>query len=149
MSRKSTTGRTVILGSLRAGFAAVSAVSPELAGAGAARLFLSTRRHPVPERDRAQLQSAHRWQLAADQGPLAAWTWGPEGAPTIVLMHGWEGRASQLGLFALPLVAAGYRVVGLDGPGHGESPCSSSTTAATGRRRSPEARPSPRPGEPG
>jgi pimeloyl-ACP methyl ester carboxylesterase len=133
MSKKSTTGRTVILGSLRAGLAVVSAVSPELAGEGAARLFLSTRRHPVPERDRAQLQSARRWELATDQGALAAWTWGLEGAPTIVLLHGWEGRASQLGAFVPPLVAAGYRVVGLDGPGHGESPGRSSSLVALGK----------------
>jgi len=130
MPKNSTTGRTLVLGSLRAGLAAASAISPELAGAGAARLFLSTRRHPVPERDRAQLRSAHRWQLATDQGPLAAWTWGPEDGPTIALVHGWEGRASQLGAFVPPLVAAGFRVVGLDGPGHGESPGRSSSFVA-------------------
>jgi pimeloyl-ACP methyl ester carboxylesterase len=130
MARKSTIGRTVVMGSLRAGFAAAGAVSPELAGAGAARLFLSTRRHPVPERDRQELQSARRWQLATGQGPLAAWTWGPDEGPTVVLLHGWEGRASQLGAFAPPLVAAGYRVVGLDGPGHGESPGRSSSFVA-------------------
>ena len=130
MPKKSTIGRTVILGSLRAGFAAASAVSPELAGAGAARLFLSTRRHPVPERDRAALQTARRWQLASEWGQLAAWTWGPESGPTIALLHGWEGRASQLGAFVPPLVAAGFRVVGLDAPGHGESPGRSSSLVA-------------------
>jgi len=130
MPKNSTIGRTIALSSLRVGFAAASAISPELAGAGAARLFLSTRRHPVPERDRAQLQSARRWQLATDQGPLAAWTWGPEEGPTIALVHGWEGRASQLGAFVPPLVAAGFRVVGLDGPGHGESPGRSSSFVA-------------------
>lgn len=126
MPRKSTIGRTVFLSSLRAGFAAAGAISPELAGAGAARLFLSTRRHPVPERDRAHLESARSWQLPSVWGPLAAWTWGLEtpekDAPTVVLLHGWEGRASQLGAFAPPLVAAGFRVVGLDAPGHGDSP---------------------------
>ncbi len=130
MPQKSTIGRTVVMGSLRAGFAAASAISPELAGAGAARLFLSTRRHPVPERDRAQIQTARRWQFASEWGPLAAWTWGPEDGPTIALLHGWEGRASQLGAFVPPLVAAGYRVDGLDGPGHGESPGRSSSLVA-------------------
>ncbi len=133
MPRKSTIGRTVFLNSLRAGFAAVGAISPELAGAGAARLFLSTRRHRVPDRDRADLQSARSWQLASEGGPLAAWTWGPEDGPTVVLLHGWEGRASQLGAFAPPLVAAGFRVVGLDAPGHGDSPGRSSSLVAIGR----------------
>jgi pimeloyl-ACP methyl ester carboxylesterase len=130
MARKSTIGRTVILGSLRAGFAAAGAISPELAGVGAARLFLSTRRHPVLPRDLEQLQRARRRQLDTDQGPLAAWTWGPEEGPTIALLHGWEGRAAQLGAFVPPLVAAGYRVAAVDGPGHGESPGRSSSLVA-------------------
>jgi pimeloyl-ACP methyl ester carboxylesterase len=130
MARKSTIGRTVILGSLRAGFAAADAISPELAGVGAARLFLSSRRHPVLPRDQEQLQRARRWQLDTAQGPLAAWTWGPEEGPTIALLHGWEGRAAQFGAFVPPLVAAGYRVAAVDGPGHGESPGRSSSLVA-------------------
>jgi pimeloyl-ACP methyl ester carboxylesterase len=135
MPKKSTIGRTVVMGSLRAGFAAASTVSPELAAAGAARLFMRTRRHPVPERERAQLASARRSQLAGEWGPLAVWTWGTEAAPaapTVALLHGWEGRASQLGAFVPPLVAAGFRVVGVDGPGHGDSPGRSSSLVALG-----------------
>lgn len=127
MPKKSTTGRTLILRVLRTAFAAANALSPQLAAAGAARLFLSTRRHPVPARDRAYLQDAERVDLA---GPLAAWVWGREGAPTVVLLHGWEGRGSQLGAFAAPLVAAGFRVVAVDAPGHGDSPGRSSSLVA-------------------
>lgn len=133
MANKSTTGRTMILGSLRAGFAVAGAISSELAGAGAAHLFLSTRRHPMPEREQEQLQSARSWHLDSEWGPLAAWTWGPDEGPTIALLHGWEGRASQLGSFVPPLVAAGFRVVGIDGPGHGASPGRSSSLVALGR----------------
>src|SRR5262245_2588356 len=103
MSQKSTIGRTLTLGGLRAGLAAADALSPELAAAGAARLFLSTRRHPVPEREQAWLRDAERVDLAGDPGPLAAWVWGSEGLPTVALIHGWEGRGSQLGAFAAPL----------------------------------------------
>jgi pimeloyl-ACP methyl ester carboxylesterase len=39
-----------------------------------------------------------------------------------MLLHGWEGRGTQLGQFVAPLVAAGFRVIALDGPAHGESP---------------------------
>jgi pimeloyl-ACP methyl ester carboxylesterase len=132
MSKKSTIGRTVVLSSLRAGLAAASRLSPQLAGAGAARLFLSTRRHPMPEGERAQLASARRSQLASEWGPLVVWTWGPEDAPAVALQHGWEGRASQLGAFVPPLLAAGYRVIALDGPGHGDSPGRSSSLVALG-----------------
>ncbi|HEX7182343.1 MAG TPA: alpha/beta hydrolase [Thermoanaerobaculia bacterium] len=127
MPQKSTIGRTVALSSLRAGFAAANAISPELAAAGAVRLFMSTHRHPVPARERAGLQGARRAKLASEWGPLAAQVWGERGTSTVALLHGWEGRASQLGAFAPPLVAAGFRVVGLDAPGHGDSPGRSSS----------------------
>ena len=132
MPQKSTIGRSVVLSSLRAGFAAANAISPRLAAAGAARLFLSTRRHPVSARERAYLQGARRMDVASEHGPLAVWVWGEEGRPTVALLHGWEGRASQLGAFAPPLVAAGFRVVGLDAPGHGDSPGRNSSLVAMG-----------------
>jgi pimeloyl-ACP methyl ester carboxylesterase len=39
----------------------------------------------------------------------------------VYLVHGWGGWRGQLGAFVAPLVAAGYRVVGFDAPGHGDS----------------------------
>lgn len=130
MPQKSTIGRTLALRGLRAGFAMAGALSPELAAAGAARLFMSTRRHPVAQRERAWLRDAERVDLAGDPGPLAAWLWGREGSPTVALIHGWEGRGSQLGAFAAALVAAGFRVVAVDAPGHGDSPGRSSSLIA-------------------
>jgi len=48
------------------------------------------------------------------------WRWGV--GPTVLLVHGWEGRGSQLGAFVEPLCAAGLSVVTFDAPGHGDSP---------------------------
>ena len=45
--------------------------------------------------------------------------WGS--GPLIILIHGWEGRGSQLASFAGPLVSAGFRVAAFDAPGHGRS----------------------------
>jgi pimeloyl-ACP methyl ester carboxylesterase len=42
--------------------------------------------------------------------------------PTILLVHGWGERAATLGALVKPLVARGYRVVGVDLPAHGDSP---------------------------
>jgi len=50
---------------------------------------------------------------------MQVWSWG-EG-PTVLLVHGWNGRATQLGSLVDPLVARGYRVVAFDAIGHGES----------------------------
>jgi pimeloyl-ACP methyl ester carboxylesterase len=50
---------------------------------------------------------------------IAVYHWGK--GPTVILVHGWSGRAAQLGELAEPLVAAGYRVVAFDAPAHGRS----------------------------
>ncbi len=42
--------------------------------------------------------------------------------PTVLLVHGWQGRGLQMGEFIGPLVDAGYRVIALDMPGHGRVP---------------------------
>src|SRR6478672_7473873 len=42
--------------------------------------------------------------------------------PRVLLVHGWEGRGMNLGMFIAPLNAAGYQVIALDGPAHGKSP---------------------------
>ena len=41
--------------------------------------------------------------------------------PTVLLVHGWGDHAARMGAFIAPLVAAGFRVVGLDHPGHGSA----------------------------
>lgn len=61
-----------------------------------------------------QFRTADGLTLAGDVG-------GPEGAPTVVLLHGGgQTRHSWAGAMAA-LVAAGYRVVNLDARGHGMS----------------------------
>ena len=63
--------------------------------------------------------------IAAEGTPLRlaqgwrALSWG-EG-PLVLCLHGWEGRGTQFEAFVRPLVAAGHRVVALDGPAHGAS----------------------------
>ncbi len=65
---------------------------------------------------------------------LAGYEWRPrygagDGAP-ILLMHGWEGRASQFALLIETLLRHGHRVVAFDAPGHGDSPGAESTVGA-------------------
>lgn len=104
-------------------------VSDDLGTSFAERLFTSPRRHPRPTRERSVLASAResivdvrltapRWHGL--QVPIVTWRWGL--GPPVLLVHGWEGRGSQLGAFVQPLVAAGLSVVTFDAPGHGSSP---------------------------
>jgi len=98
------------------GFSLGSRLVPGLTAAAAERLFFTTRRTEPRPGERDILQSATSSRIAGMQ----AWTWGQ--GPTVLLVHGWNGRATQLGGFVKPLVGRGYRVVAFDAFGHGQSP---------------------------
>lgn len=89
----------------------------------AAAIFVHPTRggRKVP-RELGYLEAARRRTLRTSHGELAAWEWGAPDAPLVGLVHGWEGHGAQLGAFAGPLAAAGFRVLAFDLPGHGESP---------------------------
>ena len=107
-----------VLKAVRAGFGVLERVAPEAGARLALWLFMRPRRHPRPEREREVLGGAEALRLAG----LSAHAWGPQDGPTVLLLHGWEGRGTQMAAFVEPLVAAGRRVVALDGPAHGDSP---------------------------
>lgn len=88
--------------------------------------MLTARRHERPRWEREALASAKRGRVAHEGGWLPTWTWRPTGrcssdGPAVILVHGWEGRGSQLSRFVGPLVERGLRVVTFDAPGHGEA----------------------------
>lgn len=86
----------------------------------ALKLFSTPRRRSIPKREQGVLDDAQPVQIYHGELELEGYMWG-EG-PVIVLVHGWEGRATNLGAFVPPLVEKGYRVVSFDGPAHGNSP---------------------------
>jgi pimeloyl-ACP methyl ester carboxylesterase len=101
---------------IETGFSAASQLAPGLTARLVERLFRKTERRSARPGEREVLQGARPMTL----GGMKAWCWG-EG-PTVLLVHGWNGRATQLGAFVSPLSARGYRVVAFDALGHGESP---------------------------
>jgi hypothetical protein len=114
---------------VRAALQAAFALSDAAGASLAERLFTSPRRHPRPPREQLTLATGHqftidvnlrspRWNGARTK--VVAWRWGV--GPTVLLVHGWEGRGSQLGAFVEPLVRAGLSVVTFDAPAHGDSP---------------------------
>jgi len=107
---------TLMKGALRL----LSRTSPRVASRVAMDLFMTPRRFRPPDRERALLADAKPFEVRlGDATKIQAWSWG-EG-PLVLLVHGWEGRGSQMAAFVQPLVEAGHRVVTWDAPGHGAS----------------------------
>jgi pimeloyl-ACP methyl ester carboxylesterase len=104
----------------RLGFRRVGPVFPGLLARLMERLWFQVHPRPLPAREDRWLRSARESTLTFETGPLALYRWG-EG-PNVLLLHGWGGRASQLGAFAQPLVEAGFGVLAIDAPAHGRSP---------------------------
>ena len=98
----------------------LSSVSPGLGANLLERLFLRTTRRPVPEREQEWMNGADVRVFVSKRGdsfPVYAWGTGP----TVLLVHGWSGRGSQLAVYVKPLLERGYRVVTFDAPGHGKA----------------------------
>ncbi|GLI27370.1 alpha/beta hydrolase [Agromyces rhizosphaerae] len=104
----------------------LAAVSPAAGSALALRLFLHVgRRMPLADRDRAIMDQARRSTVRVrgidGRGTdVVAYEWG-SGDDVVLLVHGWQGRASQFGAMVRELRAEGFRVVAFDAPAHGES----------------------------
>jgi pimeloyl-ACP methyl ester carboxylesterase len=118
---------------LRLKFRLLSAVSTELAFGAAWRLFTTPRRLPQKQWEAAAIAEARAFEVATPRGPVVAYEWNPTGTQTVLLVHGWEHRASFWGVMARGLTAAGFRVVALDGPAHGASAGSRTTLPAFAR----------------
>ncbi|MFZ6047152.1 alpha/beta hydrolase [Pseudomonas sp. CR3202] len=81
------------------------------------RQFMTPRNRPPRQWEMPLLSSSERITLRFG---LSALRWGS--GPTVLLMHGWEGRPTQFASLIEALVGAGYGVVALDAPAHGRSP---------------------------
>ncbi|HEX5513379.1 MAG TPA: alpha/beta hydrolase [Gammaproteobacteria bacterium] len=82
--------------------------------------------------EQSLLAKARRLEVLSAGRRLAAWIWGEQG-PAVLLVHGWDSRASHLGLFVESLLADGYRVAAFDAPAHGDSEGSHSNVVDIGR----------------
>lgn len=96
-----------------------SYVFPYWAAKKAAQLFLTPVKHKRPESEMAWYQSAQK-QTVLDG--VALYQWGDLSSDKkVLLVHGWEGRGTQMAAFMPALVDAGYCVYALDGQAHGDS----------------------------
>lgn len=94
----------------------LSMFAPDAAVAKAGKIFFTPRRHEGKSWEQQAESQGHRVSLSNGTSALI---WG-KGTP-ILLMHGWEGRATQMAGFIEPLTQAGYQLIALDAPAHGQS----------------------------
>jgi pimeloyl-ACP methyl ester carboxylesterase len=106
-------------------FAVATRISPPLAARLALQLFVTPPRRRIEAQDIPTLARALRQRLKAGSFEAQAFLWSPDPRPTrssVLLLHGWGSHAPRFGSFVAPLHAAGYRVIGLDAPAHGDAP---------------------------
>ena len=110
------------LRAIRGMFSVTGKVSTRLSTYIAVKLFYKTRPAKYRANELAKLGTAKQEILAfRDTMELHVASWGDDDSPVIVALHGWEGKGISFLEFVDPLVAAGYKVVTVDVPGHGLS----------------------------
>lgn len=101
-------------------FGPVGGLMPRLLGRWAYDLWFRTHRFPESAAGKQVSVNAMRETVTVGDIPVAVYRWGS--GPSVLFMHGWSGRGSQVAAFVEPLLNAGYQVVSLDAPGHGDTP---------------------------
>lgn len=70
---------------------------------------------------RAVERSFHAKARVVDVNGVVGYEWG-SGEKVVLLVHGWQSRASRFATIGEALVEQGYTVVAFDAPGNGDSP---------------------------
>ncbi|WP_019890584.1 alpha/beta hydrolase [Streptomyces purpureus] len=106
---------------LRTALNATSLVAPRLAGRATFAVFTRPpgRARLRPD-ERGLLAEARTSLLTVNGKEVVTYAWG-DGARPVLLVHGWQSRASRLSAFVTALRERGYSPVAFDAPAHGES----------------------------
>lgn len=113
---------------IKKAFSIGSLVAPNLTAQQAFRLFVTPRRYDRPAWETENLKTGRKFTL---KNGLTAYSWGK--GPKILLVHGWDGRGTQMSQLAVGLAAQGFEAIAIDLPAHGESPGDRTHVIAAGR----------------
>jgi len=101
-------------------FPVLEKISPWLANQYFVFLFFTPFKYQATEKERKAETFAEKFIIEVDGKKIQCYRWG-SGNKTVLVVHGWAGRATQFRRFVKPLLKAGYSIVGFDGPAHGQS----------------------------
>lgn len=116
-SRKPPLAERLQILAVQSAFRVGSLVAPERVADQALKFFMTPTRIPRPGWETELVKSARRLEFKSG---LIGYAWGR--GPRVLLVHGWDGRGTQMGRIATAIADAGYEAICLDLPGHGESP---------------------------
>lgn len=96
-------------------------LAPQRARTWSSKLFFSTIPYPYSENELRFLESATKEPFIYKDKKVQTYEWGKKDGPVILLLHGWSGKTAQFRALVPELIKKGYRVIGMDYPGHGKS----------------------------
>ena len=110
-----------------------SVIAPNWVAKNASLKFLSPKRYEIKKWEKEAEKAGTRFNLSED---VSAIRWSQNvisdvivpsdarsnGSKQILLIHGWESRATQMYGLVKGLIEQGYSVIAVDMPGHGHSP---------------------------
>lgn len=94
---------------------------PALAAFLAYKIWFSTPRYKESKRESEWRELAKTETLTIAGKKVVLYRWGAITPGYVLMLHGWSGRASQLGAFVNPINRHGMGVISFDAPGHGAS----------------------------
>jgi len=99
-------------------------IFPTYFGNRAYNLWFTTTRFKIPEIEKTARTAAITESVNVNGLAVAVYIWQHQTiAPrsTLLFIHGWTGRGTQIVNYIEPLTAMGYRVISFDGPAHGKT----------------------------
>lgn len=97
---------------------------PAYFGKLAYQQWFTTARFKTPAYELPALRSAAKEYLNVNGLELAVYIWQDrsiDAKKTLLFIHGWTGRGTQVANYIKPLNDIGYRVISFDGPAHGNT----------------------------
>lgn len=102
-------------------FSNVGPIFPNIAATVGVNLFYSPRRFEKKAAEKDIEQYGETFYFNSRKGKLKLYHWKGKRSENVLLVHGWEGRATQLHKFVQPILNEGFSVLAFDGPAHGDS----------------------------
>lgn len=101
----------------------LTAVNKKMAAAFALKLFETPIKYPLPKREQKMFEVSHKSSLTLPESQKEIVVYENKfGSKKVLLVHGWNGRGTQLVSIAKAFKELNYTIISFDAPGHGKSP---------------------------